>query len=116
MYGKDIIQEYKHFESFDRRYTNFERYIVPHLTADLQKALQEMISVFNSTILKWERFNEHLNTHKISVNTTVLSNAEKAIYTAVENRKKVDILIEIEKAYEEYRQGLIQKSKQRVAK
>ena len=110
MYGDNIIKEYKGFASLDRgRYKGLEEYIKPHLTDNLQKALLEILSVYNSIILQWERFNEHIKTRNISVNTSILNSAEKAIYTAVDNGKQVSILDEIEKAFEDYRQRLIRK-------
>ena len=115
MDGEKLIKQYKFFESFDSIYRKFERYINQYLTADLQKELQEMISLYNSTILKWERFTDHLKSRSTTtelLTTTIFSNVKKAIYTALENDEKVNILTEIEKAAEEYRRILIQKGRQ----
>ena len=68
-----------------------------------------MISIYNSPILKWERFKEQINRRR-AVIKEVIDNAEKAVYNAVENGDKVNILSELEKALENYRNRLIRNS------
>ena len=68
-----------------------------------------MISIYNSPILKWERYKEQINRRKAVIGA-VIENAEKAIYNAAESGGKVNILNELEKALENYRSRLIRNS------
>ena len=65
-----------------------------------------MISIYNSPILKWERFKEQINRRR-AVIREVIENAEKAIYNAMESGDKVNILNELEKALENYRNRVV---------
>ena len=71
-----------------------------------------MIGIYNSPILKWERFREHLKSRRTTATmiTPVIADVERAIYAAVEIGAKVNILSELEKALEDYRGRLIRKS------
>ena len=71
-----------------------------------------MIGIYNSPILKWERFKAHLKRRRSTATliTAVMDNVERAIYAAVEGDKKVNILDELETALEDYRNKLIRKS------
>jgi hypothetical protein len=71
-----------------------------------------MIGIYNSPILKWERFKAHLKRRRSTATliTAVMDNVERAIYAAVESGAKVNILSELEKALEDYRGRLIRKS------
>jgi len=71
-----------------------------------------MIGIYNSPILKWERFREHLKSRRTTATmiTPVIADVERAIYAAVESGAKVNVLSELEKALEEYRGRLIRKS------
>ena len=71
-----------------------------------------MIGIYNSPILKWERFREHLKSRRTTATmiTPVIADVERAIYAAVENSERVNILGELETALENYRNKLIRKS------
>ena len=83
----------------------------------MREALQEAISIYNSTILKWERFREYMSRRIISTppTNTVMYNAEKRIYNILERGGKVDIVSVLEatikKAAEDNRKRLIELGK-----
>ena len=74
--------------------------------------MQEIINLYNSPILKWERFNEHLKIHSrtAKVSPPIIGNVERAIYAAAESREKVNVLGLIETELAEYKKRLIRKS------
>ena len=109
MYGDNIIEEYKLFERSDpNSYKKFEEYIRQYATAEMFQTLQGIISIYNSPILKWERFKAQISRRK-AVIQAVIDNAENSIYTALESGEKVNILSELEKALEDYRGRIIRK-------
>ena len=71
-----------------------------------------MINLYNSPILKWERFREHLKSHHTTATmiTPVIADVERVIYAAVESGAKVNVLSELEATLEEYGGRLIRKS------
>ena len=111
--GDNLKAEYKLFEKCDKRqYNEFAAYIKEYLTAEQFYTLQEMIAIYNSPLLKWERFKEWIGRQQtpIMLKANFLEQTEQAVYTALEKRKKIDILAEIEKVLQAHREKLIKRS------